>query len=131
MSGIGRLKRWARRMKTDALTLRYASIDPRTPWYVRALAISLVIYAFSPIDLIPDFIPVLGYVDDLILLPLGIYLLIRLLPGQVVEDSRRRAREHLAGGWAKPRSRAGLFVVATAWMLALFATIWLIQSHTK
>jgi uncharacterized membrane protein YkvA (DUF1232 family) len=83
----------ARRLKREVYALYYAAKDPRVPWYAKAVAACVVAYAFSPIDLIPDPIPVLGYLDDLVLLPLGIALVLRLIPADVLEDCRRRAEE--------------------------------------
>ena len=88
------MKSWqekASRLKTEVHALYLALKDPRVPWYARVLAGMIVAYALSPIDLIPDFIPVLGYIDDLILIPAGIYLTIRMVPGEVLEECRQRA----------------------------------------
>lgn len=85
------LSNWARSIKQDTVALYFAMRDPRTPWYAKVLAGIVVAYALSPIDLIPDFIPVLGYVDDLLILPLGIWAAIKLIPAPIVEDHRARA----------------------------------------
>lgn len=85
------LRRWAKIAKREALVLRLAATDPRVPWHARALAVAVAAYALSPIDLIPDFIPVLGYLDDLILVPLGVWLAIRLIPPDVRDALRREA----------------------------------------
>lgn len=90
-------KEKAKVLKIQTLALYYAYRDPRTPWYARAFTGFIVAYAFSPIDLIPDFIPVLGYLDDLVIVPLGIALAIRLIPREVLEDCRREARKKLDG----------------------------------
>ena len=87
------LRRWARVAKREALVLRLAATDPRVPWYAKALAVGVAAYALSPIDLIPDFIPVLGYLDDLVLVPLGVWLVIRLIPPAVRDELRRAAAE--------------------------------------
>jgi len=102
--------------------LALAIRDPRTPWYAKALAIATVAYAVSPIDLIPDFIPVLGFVDDAILLPALIWLAIKLIPDEVMADCRARADDKLAA----PRSlkRAGLIAVVIIWIAFLAAVIW-------
>lgn len=84
----------ARRLKLEVYALYFAYQDPRVPWYAKFLAILTVGYALSPIDLIPDFIPVLGYVDDLILIPLGVALVVRLIPKQVMDECRQKAEEH-------------------------------------
>ena len=100
---LARLKRWAAELKTQLLTLWYCRHHPDTPWVAKALAIVVVAYAFSPIDLIPDFIPVLGYLDDLILVPLGVYLALRLIPPHVIAQAREealRAPERPTNYWA-------------------------------
>ena len=81
-----RLKLWARKLKTDVVAIYIAGRDPRTPWHVKLVALIVAGYALSPIDLIPDFIPVLGYLDDLIIVPLGIMLVVKLMPGCVAGD---------------------------------------------
>src|ERR1700750_3091872 len=88
-----RLKLWARALKRDAYAVYLAARDPETPWYVKVLAVAVAGYALSPIDLVPDFIPVLGYLDDLILVPLGIWLVVSLTPQQTMVDCRARASE--------------------------------------
>jgi uncharacterized membrane protein YkvA (DUF1232 family) len=106
-----RLKRWAREITRDVYAVYLARRDPRVPWYAKALAVCVAAYAFSPIDLIPDFIPILGYVDDLVLLPLGVLLVVRLIPGDVMAEHRARA----AGLMERPASRAGAAVVIVLW----------------
>jgi uncharacterized membrane protein YkvA (DUF1232 family) len=93
---FARWRRRARLLKRDTYAIYLAFRDPRVPWDARALALCVVAYAFSPLDLIPDFIPVLGYVDDLLLVPLGIALVLRLIPPAVLAESRQRASEILA-----------------------------------
>lgn len=95
LTNINTWKQWAKRLKTEIYALYLAGKDPRTPWYARALAALVVGYAFSPIDLIPDFIPVLGYLDDLLLLPLGAALTIKLIPPHVLAECRRRAQAEM------------------------------------
>jgi uncharacterized membrane protein YkvA (DUF1232 family) len=97
-----RPKDWARVIKRDVHALYLASRDPRVPWYAKALAIVIAGYALSPIDLIPDFVPLLGYVDDVILLPLGIVLVIRLIPPEIIAEHRELA----AAAQERPVSRA-------------------------
>ena len=106
------LKAWARRLKADVVTVYFAARDTRCPWAVRLLALGVAAYALSPIDLIPDFIPVLGYLDDLLIVPLGLWLVLRCLPAEVLVDSRAHAATLLA----KPRN----YVAA-----ALFVMLWL------
>ena len=88
-----RIKSWARALKRDAYAVYLAARDPATPWYVKALAFAVAAYALSPIDLIPDFVPVLGYLDDLILVPLGIWLVVSLIPEGAMAEYRARAGE--------------------------------------
>jgi uncharacterized membrane protein YkvA (DUF1232 family) len=88
MGFVDDLRRHARALKTDTLTLYLAARDPRVPWYAKLLAAVIVAYALSPIDLIPDFIPILGYLDDLIIVPLGIALVLRMIPATILEDCR-------------------------------------------
>ena len=88
-----RIKIWALALKRDAYAVYLAARNPDTPWYVKALAAVVAAYAFSPIDLIPDFIPILGYLDDLILVPLGIWLVVSLIPEQAMAEYRARASE--------------------------------------
>ncbi|HEX3246251.1 MAG TPA: YkvA family protein [Chloroflexota bacterium] len=114
----------ARTLKRDTYALYLAARDPRTPWYARGLAVLIVAYAFSPIDLIPDFIPVLGYLDDLLLVPLGVALLVRLVPTDVMADARARASVELAGN--RPKSYVAAGVIALIWiLLAAVACVWL------
>jgi uncharacterized membrane protein YkvA (DUF1232 family) len=96
------MKNWALRVKRDVHAIYLCSRDPRTPWYAKALAIFVAAYALSPIDLIPDFVPVLGYLDDAILLPVGIWLVVRLIPAHVMAEHRELA----AAANDKPVSRA-------------------------
>lgn len=85
---IGRMRRWAKTIKRDVRALYLSARDPRVPWYAKAVALAVAAYALSPIDLIPDFIPVLGYLDDIILVPLGILLAVRLIPPEVLAEHR-------------------------------------------
>lgn len=115
----GRARQWARGIKADAHAVWLAARDPRTPWYAKALAGVVAAYALSPIDLIPDFIPVLGYLDDVVLVPLGLLLAIRLIPVEVMEQHRAAAKciEH------PPVSRAAALVIAGIWLLAAIAAL--------
>lgn len=116
-SRIEALKAWAGHLKSEAYALYLAYKDPRTPWYARLLAAFVVAHTFSPIDLIPDFIPVLGYLDDLIITPLGLWLALRMIPAEVMEKARRQARERMQVSAAV--SRTGLAIVAGLWILGL------------
>lgn len=117
------LKAWAKRIKRDGVTLWFASKNSRTPWYAKALGVLVVAYALSPIDLIPDFIPVLGYVDDVLLLPCLIWLAIKLLPPEVLMECRVQADAWMQTKGAKPTSRAGAVLIVVLW-LALGAMTW-------
>jgi uncharacterized membrane protein YkvA (DUF1232 family) len=120
-----KLKAWARRIKRDGVTLWFAGKHPRTPWYAKALGVFVVAYALSPIDLIPDFIPVLGYVDDVLLLPVLIWLTIKLLPADVVAECRLRADEWMREKGAKPRSRLGAILIVAIWIsFGVAAWLW-------
>lgn len=122
--GIGdKLKNWARRIKRDGVTLWFAGKHPATPWYAKALGVFVVAYALSPIDLIPDFVPVLGYVDDVLLLPGLIWLTIRLLPPEVLADCRNQADVWIETQGSKPSSRVGAVVIVLLW-IAVGTAIW-------
>jgi uncharacterized membrane protein YkvA (DUF1232 family) len=108
-------KQRARRLKREAYALYLACRDPRLPWHVKILTACVVGYAFSPIDLIPDFIPILGYLDDLILVPLGIALVLRMIPPAVMEECRRNAEALIQTG--KPVNRTAAVVIITIWVL--------------
>ena len=110
---MGWLKDWARTLKREILALWLASRDPRTPWPAKVLAV-VVGYALSPIDLIPDFIPVLGYLDDVILLPIGIWLVLRLVPPELMAELRVKAAE-IAD---RPVNRAAALVIVAIWLLS-------------
>src|SRR6266478_2283840 len=113
---LSSLKQRARHLKSETLVLWFAARHPGTPWYAKLLVAGIVAYALSPIDLIPDFVPVLGYVDDLILIPLGIVLAIRMIPGPILEECRARAQERMAS--ARPVSRVAAFVIVAVWIAA-------------
>ena len=117
-----RLRQRAKALKADILALWFAYRDNRTPWYAKLWTAMVVGYAFSPIDLIPDFIPVLGYVDDVILLPLGILVAIRLIPKEVLTDSRRKAQMWLEEKRGKPKNWPAAILIALLWV-ALLLTI--------
>lgn len=112
---LERLKAWAHRLKREIVVLAAAIRDPRTPWYARLLGIAVVAYALSPIDLIPDVIPVIGYLDDLLLLPAGIWLVRRMIPVDVLEAHRAEAD---ARG-SLPPNRAAAAIIMVLWLLAL------------
>ena len=112
---LARLKFWARVVKRDVFALYLGLRDPRVPWAAKALAGLVVAYAVSPIDLIPDFVPVLGYLDDVILLPLGILLVVALIPRPVMDDLRRQAAARLDA--KLPRSTTAAVVIVALWCL--------------
>jgi uncharacterized membrane protein YkvA (DUF1232 family) len=112
-------KQRAKALKAEVYALYFACRDPRAPWYAKALAIVIVAYAFSPIDLIPDFIPVLGYLDELVILPLGVLAVRSLVPPEVMAESRVRARE-LAG---RPRNWMAAAVIVAIWIAIAAAFI--------
>ena len=120
MSALERLKTWARALKREVAVLAIAARDPRTPWQVKALTLAVVAYAASPIDLIPDFIPVLGFLDELILLPLALRFILRMLPAEVLADARAQvdARARV------PRSLGGAAFVVAIWLAALGSVAW-------
>src|SRR5208283_5591717 len=104
----------ARKLKQDVVAVGLAMRDPRVPWYAKALGACIVAYALSPIDLIPDFVPVIGYLDDLVLVPLGLTLMLRLIPADVLAEHRAAA----AGIAARPVSYAGAAAVILVWGLS-------------
>ena len=114
----------ARSFEVDVVALWLACRDPRVPWYAKALAAGVAGYALSPIDLIPDFIPILGYLDDLVLIPLGVASVRRMIPAHVWSECRARARDGLGEG--KPRSRTAAAVIVTIWILTALAFGWLL-----
>ena len=117
------LKRWIRQLESEGMTLWFCCRHPAMPWLPKILALLVVGYFLSPIDLIPDFIPVIGYLDDLLLVPIGIYLTLKLVPQHVIEESRAKARDWVAAQRPKPKSIIAAVVVLILWML-LFAALW-------
>ncbi len=116
---IERLKLWARTIKRDVVALWLAARDPRVPWFAKLLAAAVAAYALSPIDLIPDFIPILGYLDDVILVPLGIMAAVRLIPALVMADLRGKAALQ-----DRPSSMIGLLIILGLWVaLAAYVAI--------
>lgn len=121
-SWLGRLRQWAKTIKRDVSALWLAARDPRTPWLAKLLALLVAAYALSPIDLIPDFIPVLGYLDDVILVPLGLLLVIRLIPPDLLEEFRTAA----ALAEQRPVSHIAAGVIIFIWVASAAAGIYLI-----
>ena len=116
-----RLNNWAHAWKRDVVALWLAARDPRVPWYAKAMAAAVAAYALSPIDLIPDFVPVLGYLDDLLIVPAGIIVAVKLIPTQVMADLREKALEQ-----RKPTSRAGLAAIVAIWLASIALLVWLL-----
>jgi uncharacterized membrane protein YkvA (DUF1232 family) len=120
-------KRQASQLKVETYAIWLAYKDPRVPWYARAFAACVVAYAFSPIDLIPDPIPILGYVDDLVLIPLGVILALRMIPPEVMAECRQRAETAMSEG--KPTDWRAAAAVVTVWViLALLAIVVLVRA---
>lgn len=120
---LDRLKARATRLRAETYALYLAARHPGTPLHAKLLVAGIVAYALSPIDLIPDFVPILGYVDDLVLLPLGIALAIRMIPSPILEECRQRSREAFAGG--RPVSWVAATVVVGVWIsLAALSAAW-------
>ena len=117
------LRRWAKAIKRDGVTLWFATRHSGVPWYTKALGIFVVAYALSPIDLIPDFIPVLGYLDDVILLPGLIWLAVRMIPAPVLADCRDLADQWMKTKGGKPTSRVGAALIVLVWIGAT-AALW-------
>jgi len=119
-------REYAQRLKAEGYAVYLACRDPRTPWYAKALAACVAGYAFSPIDLIPDFIPVLGYLDDLVIVPLGIALVLKMIPAEVMVECRKAAEERLVNG--KPRSWVAGVVILLIWAVVIGAIgVWVVQ----
>ena len=122
---MSRLRRWAEDLRRQTLVVYFAARDPRTSWFARALAFAVAAYALSPIDLIPDFIPVLGFLDDLVIVPLGLMLVLRLVPIEVMASARARA----SATADRPVSRAMAVVIVAIWAVALGSLgVWAWQS---
>ena len=122
VSSLGQLKQRARALKRDTYVVYLACRDPRTPWYAKVVAGGIVAYALSPIDLIPDFIPVVGYLDDLILVPLGIALAVKMIPESVLVDCRAKAQ----AASLKPTNRKAAAVIIAIWIVLAGLLIWLV-----
>jgi len=118
---MSRLKEKVEALTREVYALYLALRDPRVPWYVKAVMATVVGYALSPIDLIPDFVPVVGLLDDLILVPLGVALVVRMLPGDVLDDCRRRADSKMAS--EKPKVVAAAAIVVLLWLAIACAVL--------
>jgi uncharacterized membrane protein YkvA (DUF1232 family) len=120
MAMLGTIKHWARGIVRDVTALWLAARDPRVPWIAKAVAAIVAAYALSPIDLIPDFIPVIGYLDDLVLVPLGILLAVRLVPPDLMAEFRAAAQDRV-----KPVSRAGAMIIVAIWIACIAIISWI------
>ena len=123
MAWLARLKRRAKALKGETYVLYLAARHPATPWYAKLLVAVIVAYAFSPIDLIPDFVPVLGYLDDLVLIPLGIALAIKLVPQAVLDECHAKVQAARQAG--KPTSRVAAAIIVLIWLgIAALGVAW-------
>jgi uncharacterized membrane protein YkvA (DUF1232 family) len=125
---LEKLKARARALKNEAFAVYLATKDPRTPWYAKAIAFLTIAYAFSPIDLIPDFIPVLGYLDDLFIVPAGIALAVRLIPPEVLAEARAKAT---TSGLDRSVGYIGMVIIVATWIVILIGAIYLIKFLLK
>src|SRR5712672_764845 len=117
---LSRMKTWARRLNRDGHAIYLASRDPRVPWYAKAVAIAVAAYALSPIDLIPDFIPVIGYLDDLIIVPLGIAAVVRMIPPPIMAEHRALAD----AAQQRPESRRAAAIIVVVWVASAAIASW-------
>jgi uncharacterized membrane protein YkvA (DUF1232 family) len=115
MQLISKAKIWAKSLKRDIVALWLAGRDARVPWHAKAVAGAVAAYALSPVDLIPDFIPVLGYLDDLLIVPLGIMLATRLVPAEVMSELRAEAAKRIE----RPSGRIGLVFILAVWLACI------------
>jgi uncharacterized membrane protein YkvA (DUF1232 family) len=120
---IRQARQWARTLKRDTVAVWLAARDPRVPWYAKVVAGVVAAYALSPIDLIPDFIPVLGLVDDLVIVPLGILLTIQLIPDGLMDEFRAEAAHRAE----QPASKTAAAVIVALWVVGLAAVVWRVR----
>ncbi|OBQ94586.1 MAG: DUF1232 domain-containing protein [Mesorhizobium sp.] len=121
MAMLDSTRQWALRMKRDVVALWLAARDPRVPWYAKVVAGAVAAYALSPVDLIPDFIPIIGYLDDLVIVPLGILLAVKLVPAGLMREFRNTATRS-----TRPVSLTGLIFMIAVWIVAALALLWLV-----
>jgi len=121
---LDRIKSRARALKNEAFAVYIAAKDPRTPWYAKALVFFVVAHTFSPIDLIPDFIPILGYLDDLIITPGGLWLAVRLIPAEVLADAREKVTSQ---GVGRSVGHVGAVIIVLMWIVILIGIVYLIK----
>ena len=122
MSWISTLRVWAKTVERDVIAVWLAARDPRTPWHAKLVALGVAAYALSPIDLIPDFVPVLGYLDDVIIVPLGILLVLKLIPSDLMTEFRAEAAQIEE----RPKSYGGAAIVVTLWIGTALLILWLL-----
>jgi len=125
---LNRLKARARALKNEAFAIYLAAKDPRTPWYAKALVFFVVAHTFSPIDLIPDFIPVLGYLDDLIITPGGLWLAVRMIPPEVLAEAREQAATQ---GVDRNVGKIGAVIIVLLWIIGITGAVILILRYAK
>lgn len=125
---LDQLKARARALKQEAYAIYLAARDPRTPWYVKGLVFFVVAHTFSPIDLIPDFIPILGYLDDLIITPGGLWLAVRLIPPEVLAEARAVAATRDVD---RSAGKVGAVLIILVWILGLLGVVYLFLHLTK
>ena len=125
---LEKLKSSARALKNEALAVYIAAKDARTPWYAKALIFFVVAHTFSPIDLIPDFIPILGYLDDLIITPGGLWLAVRLIPPEVLEEARGKVA---ASGLDRSVRYVGVGIIIFVWIVVLIGIVYFIKIRLK
>lgn len=125
---LEQLKARARALKREAYAIYIAARDPRTPWYTKALIFFVVAHTFSPIDLIPDFIPILGYLDDLIITPGGIWLAVRLIPSEVMAEARAKAATYDVD---RSLGKVGAVIIILLWIIAMLGAVYLFLRFTK
>lgn len=124
---FNKIKEWASHLKKETFALYFAYQDPRVPWYAKILVVFVIAHTFSPIDLIPDFIPVLGYLDDLIITPLGLALALRMIPPEVMAEAREKAESGIIDGHFL--NRFGLIFVISIWILGLSLFVYILLRH--
>lgn len=127
-----RLKSWAHQLKAETLALWFCCKHPDTPLSAKILATLVVAYALSPIDLIPDFVPVLGYLDDVILIPIGIYFTLKLIPQDVIDECRAKARDWIAAQQPRPRNYFAAAAIVALWIIVMWLIWhWISATHTS
>jgi uncharacterized membrane protein YkvA (DUF1232 family) len=124
---MSRIRHWARALRRDVHAIHLASRDPRVHWTVKLLAVAVAGYALSPVDLIPDFIPVLGYLDDLIIVPLGVWLMIALIPPEIMREHRARA----SAAARRPVSKTAAIVIVALWISGAALLGWIALVHWR